>query len=99
MADPLDCLCANSPTGRQRIMQALSLTIATRREHMGLGCDGGSHSASGVKAMSEPKQLWSVTAGLYAIAAALLILAGALGNSLGAPRRYQFASSSMAGGQ
>jgi hypothetical protein len=49
--------------------------------------------------MSEPKQLWSVTAGLYAIAAALLILAGALGNSLGAPRRYQFASSSMAGGQ
>jgi len=49
--------------------------------------------------MSKPKQLWSVTAGLYAIAAALLILAGALGNSLGAPRRYEFASSPLGGGQ
>jgi hypothetical protein len=49
--------------------------------------------------MVERNRLWSVTAGLYAIAAALLILAGALGNSLGAPRRYEFASSPLAGGQ
>lgn len=49
--------------------------------------------------MSEPKQLWSVTAGLYAIAAALLILAGALGNSLGQPRRYEFSSSPLGDGQ
>ena len=46
--------------------------------------------------MIDRKALWSPTGGLYAVAAGLVILAIATGNSIFS-HRYQFASSSLDG--